>query len=136
MKRLFLPVLLAFAAASVQGQTPSVFHSYRAKQDAVLTADPESPFWKDVKGVHFDKNILDEPDPSVATDVRSRWTDGYLYFLFSGPYQVLNLKPYPDTKNETYKLWQWDCYEVYLGANFEHINLYKFVWRVSDVAAE
>jgi hypothetical protein len=36
----------------------------------------------------------------------------------------LTLKPDPVMTEETYKLWQWDVFELYLGANFEKINLY------------
>ena len=114
-------ILCAFFA---QAQDLAVFRSYRAPQDPELSADPNSSFWKDVKGVPLDKNILNNPDPAVASEARSRWTDRYLYFLFFGPYETLHLKPNPDAVHETYHLWDWDDFELYLGANFENINLY------------
>jgi hypothetical protein len=123
-----LPFLFSLWAVGTQAQPPAptaaVFRSYRAQQDAPLSADPNSGFWKDVKGVQLDRNILNEADPAVASEARSRWTDRYLYFLFFGPYETLRLKPDPDTSHETYYLWKWDVFELYLGANFDNINLY------------
>ena len=40
-------------------------------------------------------------------------------------YDALNLKPYPDTMSETYRLWFYDCFEAYVGADFVHTNRYR-----------
>jgi len=53
-----------------------------------------------------------------------------VYFLFAGQYERLTLKPDPDLKNETYRLWEKDCFEVYLGADFEHTNRYRGTLRL------
>lgn len=116
-------LVFAFAVAG-QAQEPAVFASYYAKADHTLDPDPNSTFWKDVKGVPLDKSITGEVEPALASEARSRWTGKYLYFLFYGPYQVQHLKPDPDTVHETWKLWNWDDFELYLGTNFENINLY------------
>ncbi|MDH6311671.1 DUF1680 family protein [Parabacteroides sp. PFB2-10] len=103
---------------------PTVFNSYLAEQDHALDPNPDSDFWRGVKGVILDRNILGDPDAVIRSEARSRWTKNNLYFLFQGPYQALNLKPDPVTTKETEKLWLFDDFELYLGCNFENINLY------------
>jgi len=68
---------------------------------------------------------MGEPVPDYRSEVRSRWTDQAIYFLFQGPYGELNLLGNPATTVETFKLWLNDVFEVYLGADHEHINLYR-----------
>jgi len=139
-KTLFNLLLLATAAFSADAQTTimngdsamispksaAVFPSYMAAQDAEPSADPASPFWKDVtNGVVIDRSVLGNPQPQFRCDVRSRWTRDYVYFLFFGPYEKLTLNAKPDTTNETFRLWEKDCFEVYLGADFVQTNLYR-----------
>lgn len=102
-----------------------VFLSYKADRDVEPTADAESKFWKGVRPVIIDNGIENNPLPEFKNEARSRWTKDYLYFLFSGPYEKLTLKPEPDTTKETYRLWEWDVFELYIGADFENINLYR-----------
>ena len=66
-----------------------------------------------------------KPAPGHRTEIRSRWTDGNLYFLFICPYEKLNLKPDPVTNAETNHLWDWDVAEVFIGTDFQHIRRYK-----------
>lgn len=124
MPQILLSVFLFLFSVAPQPQPSSVFLSYQAPADHELNPDPDSPFWKDAKGVVLDQSILGEPAPALRSEARSRWTKDYLYFLFWGPYDTLQLKPDPDTKHETYKLWFYDDFELYLGANFDNINLY------------
>ncbi len=121
---LLLLSLLLGLAISVGAQNADVFSSYYAKKDTKLTADPESKFWKGVPGLVMDRSILGEPEPELRSEVRSRWTRKYLYFLFSGKFDSLNLKLDPKTEAETFRLWDFDVFELYLGADFEHINRY------------
>lgn len=107
------------------GQDSKVLLSHYSGKDQEPTADPTSSFWKDVKGVVVVRSVLGEEVPTFRSEVRSRWTKDNVYFLAIAPYQELNLRPNPDTKKETYKLWEYDCFEVYLGADFEHINRYR-----------
>jgi len=79
---------------------------------------------REARSVALDQSILGEADPALRSQARSRWTEKYLYFLFRGPYGTLHLKPNPDTQHETYKLWFYDDFELYLGTNFDNINLY------------
>src|SRR5512143_1003735 len=106
-------------------QDKPVFLSYYADKAVEPTADPDSAFWKGIRGVTIEKSVLGPVMPEFRAEVRSRWTNEYVYFLFIGPYQKLTLKPDPDITNETYRLWEKDCFEVYLGADFEHTNLYR-----------
>jgi len=48
-----------------------------------------------------------------------------LYLLFTCPYEVLYLKPDPDTFRETNKLWQWDVAEVFVCPHSDNIRRYK-----------
>ncbi len=122
---LLIGALLILLALISPAREAAVFPSYRAGQDQEPSADPNSDFWKGIRGVFIENSILGGAVPNLRAEVRSRWTNDHLYFLFIGPYQTLNLKPDPDTASETYKLWEWDCFEVYLGADFENINLYR-----------
>lgn len=119
-----LSIVFFLSAPQSTPPSPDTFLSYQALQDNELNPDPDSAFWKDAKSVDLDQSILGEPDPSVRSEARSRWTKDYLYFLFWGPYDTLHLKPDPDTVHETYKLWFYDDFELYLGSNFDNINLY------------
>ena len=120
---LFLLCGLCGTIAAAQDQ--AVFVSYYANKDTEPTANPDSAFWKGIQGVVIDKSVLGPEMPQFRAEVRSRWTKNNVYFLFAGPYEKLTLKADPDTTNETYRLWEKDCFEVYLGADFEHTNRYR-----------
>ena len=122
--RLLIVFILVIAPVSCV-QNEAVFLSYQADKDVEPTADPESPFWKEIRGVTIERSVLGPVMPQSRAEVRSRWTRDYVYFLFIGPYQNLTLNPNPDTTNETYRLWEKDCFEVYLGADFERTNRYR-----------
>lgn len=99
--------------------------SVRAESDVALDTNPSSSFWQDARPVLADKNNFGKPVPGFATEVRSRWTAGNLYFLFSCPYQELYLKPNPVTAKETNELWNWDVAEVFIGSDFKNIRRYR-----------
>ena len=101
-----------------------VFLSRRAPADFALTADPNARAWKDTKPVIAERDRQGQPVPGHRTEVRSRWTDANLYFLFTCPYEQLNLKPNPSTTTETNKLWEWDVAEVFIGTDFENVKRY------------
>ncbi|HWG59104.1 MAG TPA: carbohydrate-binding family 9-like protein [Candidatus Acidoferrales bacterium] len=123
MARIVISALL-FLFLLPQAHPPAAFLSYRAAKDHKLNADPNSKFWRDARGIELDRSILGQPDPSVASHARSRWTKRYLYFLFWGPYDKLHLNPHPQTQHDTQRLWVHDDFELYLGSNFQNINLY------------
>ncbi|HXG32890.1 MAG TPA: carbohydrate-binding family 9-like protein [Bryobacteraceae bacterium] len=118
---LFLILLCAIASA----QRPDVIASYFSSEDFDLTADPDSPAWKGIPGVFAERGPRGEPAPGHRTEIRSRWTERHLYFLFICPYEQLYLKPNPTTKEETNKLWEWDVAEVFIGTDFTNIRQYK-----------
>ncbi len=99
--------------------------SHRIKADFDLTADPDAKAWKGVRGVFADKGPMGQAAPGHRTEIRSRWSDGNLYFLFICPYQKLHLKPDPVTNAETNHLWDWDVAEVFIGGDFQHIRHYR-----------
>jgi hypothetical protein len=121
----FLAALFLFCVSASPAQDKALFLSYYADKSVEPSADPNSAFWKGVQGVFIDKSVLGPEMPLSRAEVRSRWTKEFVYFLFIGPYQKLTLQPNPDTANETYRLWEKDCFEVYLGADFEHTNRYR-----------
>jgi len=119
-----LPILsIALGLAWADG--PGRIESKHIARDFALTADPDAPQWKGVKGVFTENDQMGRPVPGHRTEIRSRWTNENIYFLFVCPYQNLNLKPDPSTAAETAKLWQWDVAEVFVGADFERIKRYK-----------
>jgi len=120
-----LTCLILFCASLSLAQEKSIFLSHYAEKAVEPTADPDSVFWKGIQGVVIDKSVLGPEIPSYRAEVRSRWTGEFVYFLFIGPYQKLTLNPNPDTVKETYRLWEKDCFEVYLGADLEHTNRYR-----------
>jgi len=132
MKRVLLLIaLLGFLPAQPSRGRPtapgdsSLIMSYRAPSDFALTADPNAPVWKDITGVFAEKGTGGEAVANHRTEIRSRWTEKNLYFLFVCPYEELNLKPNPSTSIETNKLWEWDVAEVFIGTDFRNIKRYS-----------
>ena len=115
--RSIVAFMLLFSALPAVQEKP-VFLSHYAALDVEPSADPGSPFWKGIQGVVIEKSVLGPVVPQYRAEVRSRWTSSHIYFLFAGPYEKLTLKPDPDLVKETYRLWERDCFEVYLGASY------------------
>jgi hypothetical protein len=114
-----LAVLPALAA------DPGTAESVYADRDIALQLDPASPFWSAAIPAFIEKERFGKPAPEYRTEVRSRWTDKNLYFLFVCPYRELHLKPNPHPQQETNELWNWDVAEVFLGSDFKNIQRYK-----------
>jgi hypothetical protein len=123
-----VPVIL-FLGLALMGQTipanAATFKSIRAVKDVPLETNPQSVFWRDAKPVYFEDDNFGHPVPWLRTEVRSRWTKDSLYLLFECPYRELYLKPSPNTKTETNKLWNWDVAETFIGYDFKDIHHYK-----------
>lgn len=117
--------LASLLASSLGPAEPDLIVSLYSPHEFELTADPKAPHWRDVPPVIADHDALGNPVPGHRTEIRSRWTDQYLYFLFVCPYEELYLKPDPVTDKETPKLWEWDVAEVFIGADFENIKHYR-----------
>ncbi len=119
------PLLLLCCAAAASADGTGVIESRYSNADFPLTADPSSQHWKGVTPVIAENGPLGTPTPGHRTEIRSRWTDRNLYFLFTCPYEKLHLKPEPSSSTETNKLWEWDVAEVFIGTDFNNINKYK-----------
>jgi Carbohydrate family 9 binding domain-like len=117
-------LLLAFSAWTA-AQTPARFISYHAAADFPLTADPAAPQWKDIRGIVAGNGRQGEPVPGPATEIRSRWTEKYLYLLYTCPYEELYLHPNPQVDRDTDGLWDWDVAEAFIGSDFADIRRYK-----------
>jgi hypothetical protein len=118
-------LLLLLAALPLAADGPGMMPSQYAKTDFALTADPSSPEWKQAGVVFAENGPKGDPAPGHRTEIRSRWTDRNLYFLFICPYETLYLKPNPATAADTDKLWDWDVAEVFVGTDFQNIKRYK-----------
>ena len=112
------------AAVRVSGADATMI-SLRAAHDVAPDTDPNSEFWSHAPHVIAERDSAGKPVPRYATEVRSRWTSGNLYFLFICPYHELHLKPNPSTATETNELWKWDVAEVFLGSDFRDIRHYR-----------
>jgi len=87
----------------VWGQS-AVLTSRKAATDVELTADPSSTFWKGAPNITTETDYSGNPVTNHRLEVRSRWTTGYLYLLFTCQYEKLNLKPDPATTAETQQI--------------------------------
>ena len=117
---------LVFLAVSVlMAADPAVMKSTKAREDVAPSTDATSPFWRGAGLVYAEKAPYGQSQPRYRTEVRSRWTEKNLYFLFVCPYGELNLKPSPSTATETFQLWDWDVAEVFIGSDFQNIRRYK-----------
>jgi hypothetical protein len=125
MVRMHRIILWLGFGAMLMGREPDVALSGHADQDFPLTADPQAPQWKDAPAVFAANGPHGEPVPGHRTEIRSRWTEKNLYFLFVCPYEELHLKPNPTRTAETNHLWDWDVAEVFVGTDFQQITRYK-----------
>lgn len=115
--------LLALTAGLAIGSDQ--IDSKRARRDASADTDPNSGFWRGAAPILAERDGSALLVPGHRTEIRSRWTDRNLYFLFICPYEQLNLKPEPKTETETNELWKWDVAEVFIGSDFKNIRRYK-----------
>ncbi len=121
--RTLVVVLLGCVSGLASAQ--AVFESTFAQQDVPLQLDSAVPFWSAARPVFMEKDSFGKAVPRYRTEVRSRWTKDNLYFLFICPYEALHLKPEPNTRQETNRLWNWDVAEVFVGSDFADIKHYK-----------
>jgi hypothetical protein len=122
-KLLFLLPMIAPGMAPTPN--PAVIESVMAEHDARLDLDPANPFWKGSRPVYMEKDGFGKTVTRYRTEVFTRWTTKNIYFLFVCPYEELFLKPSPTPEKETYKLWDWDVAEVFIGSDLSNINRYK-----------
>ena len=116
---------LLFLAAECAAQGKPVIDSLHAQHDVEPTTDPASPFWRAAQPIYAEVDQRGQVLSEYRTEIRSRWTEENIYFLFICPYKNLNLKPAPDTAHETNELWNWNVAEVFIGSDFKDIKRYK-----------
>lgn len=104
---------------------PGLMVSSKSSKDFPLSADPTAKQWKHVHGVIADRSPFGKPLPEARTEIRSRWTDQNLYFLFISRYDTLYLKPDPNLAADTGGLWDYDVDEVFIGNDLKNIQVYK-----------
>lgn len=123
MKVLAFPLLALMAP--LWAAESNMIYSYRASGDFPLTADVNASHWRNIKPVVAENDHFGNVVPGHRTEIRSLWTKDHIYFLFTNPYQELNLKPSPRTDKETDKLWEYDVAEIFIGADFDKIWHYR-----------
>ena len=125
MKILRLSLALLFLALGCAAEEKPVIESLHTKRDVELSTDAASPFWHAAKAVYAERDKHGQVLPDYRTEIRTRWTEKNIYFLFICPYKDLYLKPAPDTDHETNELWNWNVAEVFIGSDFKDIKRYK-----------
>jgi hypothetical protein len=120
-----LPLLLLLLTCSVALAGNETVRSMWAASDQPLDTDVNSSLWRGAVVTYMDSNPHGKQDPKYRTQIRARWTQQNLYFLFVCPYEELYLQPNPNTSVETNELWNWDVAEVFIGSDFQHIRHYK-----------
>src|SRR5665213_2666032 len=99
--------------------------SSQAQQDSAPDTNPDSSFWQNAPSVIMAGDAYGKEILGHRTEVRSRWTNNNLYFLFLCPYEELHLKPLPTQAAKTNGLWNWDVAEAFIGSLHEPIHKYK-----------
>ena len=117
-------LLLVVAALAFADGTGRI-ESKHISKDMELTADPNAKAWKQAKPVIAENGPTGTPAPGHRTEIRSLWSDKYLYFFYTCPYETLYLNDSPSTSTETNKLWEHDVAEVFIGADFKNIRQYR-----------
>lgn len=103
----------------------NAFRSLYAPETARLTADAEHPFWLAAPPLRVDRDPMGGYLPELTTIVRSRWTREHLYVLFECTFQTLYLKPTPRRDRKTWRLWDWDAVELFIGDDWRRIERYR-----------
>jgi hypothetical protein len=118
------PFLIAQQPCTVSNPT-ATFQVPHAPGDPPLSTDPSSPAWRNAASTTISKDCSRQLDyPNLRTEVRSFWTDTYLYLLFACPYKELNVFP-PQPGGPHDKLWDRDVVEMFLGDDWTHIRRYR-----------
>ncbi|MBK5292916.1 MAG: carbohydrate-binding family 9-like protein [Acidobacteriia bacterium] len=112
------------ATATVVSAQTAPIQCKRAANSFALSADPESPPWKQAPVQYAAIDKFGKPSPS-RFEFRTLWTSTDLHFLFICPYEELNLKPNPATDKETYELWNWDVTEIFIGSDTDPEHRYR-----------
>ena len=116
---------LFFLVSDCAAQRTPIIQSLHAQRGVELSTIPTSPFWRAAHPIYAESDKHGRALPKYRTDIRTRWTEKNIYFLFICPYNALYTKPAPNTDHETYELWNWNVAEVFIGSDFKDIKRYK-----------
>src|SRR5262249_36563471 len=72
-------------AVMANAQNSNVFVSTRALEDIPPDTNPNSAFWRAAPQIFVDRDPFENVVPGHRTEIRSRWTQNNLYFLFICP---------------------------------------------------
>ncbi len=116
--------LILSASAVIAAERP-IAEAVASTEDVSLQTDPTTKFWSEAHPVYLDRDHQGQSTVPFRAEVRARWTKQNLYLLFVCPYDELNLRPLPTSRQETNELWKWDVAEVFIGTDFHDIGRYK-----------
>ncbi|MFN7920993.1 MAG: carbohydrate-binding family 9-like protein [Bryobacteraceae bacterium] len=116
-----------FAACSISliAADSSTLLSSHIARDFDLTANPSAKQWRKAPSVVTSNERWGKPVPGARTEIRSRWSDGNLYFLFISQYETLHRQPNAPLDRDSWGMWDYDVAEVFIGDDLERIHLYK-----------
>jgi len=119
-----LALALVALLTPLSAEPAARLEAQRASKDFPLTLDLKA--WQAARPVQAAVDPWGKPaGPANQFEIRTLWTPRYLYFLFSCPYDSLFLKPNPETRLETNKLWEWDVAEVFIGGDPNNAFQYR-----------
>ncbi|HXE11414.1 MAG TPA: carbohydrate-binding family 9-like protein [Bryobacteraceae bacterium] len=104
----------------------ATFSIRHVRGEPKLTLNEHAKVWRTAAAQPMSKDCSREIDyTELKSEIRSFWTDKYLYFLFRCPYQVLNLFLPPDNSGPRRGLWDRDVVEMFLGYDWQNIRHYR-----------
>ena len=121
--RLFALVLVV--SQLVLAADDGLIASIKGQHDMAPSTDPTISFWWATHPVYGDKGPHGQKLSRYRAAIRSRWAKQNLDFLFICLFEQLNLNPSPSTTTETFRLWDWNVAEMFMGSNFQNIRRYK-----------
>src|SRR6266498_3835451 len=77
----------AILCSSLAIAADNTIASVWAAKDVALNTNPASQFWRGAQPVQIEVDSHSNSVPKYRTEVRTRWTDKNLYFLFICPYE-------------------------------------------------
>ncbi len=124
---LLLAAIPAPAQETCQVASPTASFAIPHRQAATeLNTDPKSPLWRHAASAWIVKDCTRTVEyPQTKTRVQAFWTGTDLYFLFTCPYQVLNLWLPAQKDRPRVKLWDRDVVEMFLGDDWTNIRHYR-----------
>jgi hypothetical protein len=93
--------------------------------DFAVDGNLTKPAWKSATWIEFDHDPTGKTEnPSVKTRVAAVWSDRYIYFAFSGKYEMLNTYEGEDASKERWELWNRDVVEVFVNPQPDRVSHY------------